>query len=519
MKLSRKTFIYSTIISIIIVSLIIGYFILMLPSLYVDYMEDRNLNSVTGLQKGVMKYGSYDKLEVNNPTSTITLKIPDSGNTFYILNKFFQTSVEIRDKDFEDILDKVRYYSNHRDEMKNFHMKDIDLKKLKKKLTSDQTLKDNFPLKFTFRKMEYKNTYQQVSSRMHLMNSNLAVYEANVTDGQNYYTSYAALGIMDHTIYITFVPTMTPRIEEIKPVILQSMPMILAVALLLILISSQVFSRFIVNPIIRLAQHAQYMRDCESLKLEPLKLSGHDEISVLADSLNKLYGRIQENYRELEIKNQYLAEENLRQEVFLRASSHQLKTPVTAALLLVDGMMNEIGKYKDTKVYLPQVKKQLQSMQKIVEDILYLNHCSEHLQLDHHLLSQIMEDCLASYHVQIEKKALQIITKGYIPEIITDRELMGKILDNLLSNAVNYSPEHGKIEIIYEENKLYIQNYGVTIEEELLPHVFEAFVTSNNSTKGHGLGLYIVSYYAKLLGCQVKLINIDNGVSAQLIIR
>jgi signal transduction histidine kinase len=95
---------------------------------------------------------------------------------------------------------------------------------------------------------------------------------------------------------------------------------------------------------------------------------------------------------------------------------------------------------------------------------------------------------------------------------------MSKILDNLLSNAVNYSPEHGKIEIIYEENTLYIQNHGVTIEEELLPHVFEAFVTSNNSTKGHGLGLYIVSYYAKLLGCHVELVNIDNGVCAKLII-
>ncbi len=70
-----------------------------------------------------------------------------------------------------------------------------------------------------------------------------------------------------------------------------------------------------------------------------------------------------------------LEEENERQEVFLRASSHQLKTPVAAAPLLVEGMMNEVGKYKDTKRYLPEVKKQLMAIRRIVEDILYLNHC------------------------------------------------------------------------------------------------------------------------------------------------
>lgn len=516
MKLSKKTFFYSTIISIIMVSLIVGYFILMLPSLYIDYMQNRNLKSVVAIQKGIIKEGSYDKLEVANPTSTITVKIPYTGNKIFIINTFIHATIEIKDKDFMDVLNQIRYDTKHMDKIKKIRLKGWNLAKLKKKFSIQKIIKDNYPLKLTINKMVNKNSYQLKSSKIHMISDDLFIYETNVSDGHNYYTSYIAMSIKDDTIYITMVPVMTPRMDEIKPVVLQSMPMIIAVALLLVIISSQIFSSFIVNPIIRLANHAEYMKEAKGLKLEPLKLSGNDEISALGESLNKLYGKIQESYLELEIKNKYLAEENKRQEVFLRASSHQLKTPVTAALLLVEGMMNEVGKYKNVKEYLPQVKVQLQSMQKIIEDILYLNHCSQNLQLERYSLEQIVMECLNLYHIQIEEKALQIINKGHMPEIVTDRELMSKIIDNLLSNAVNYTPDGEKIELVFSENSFRMINYGITIEEELLPHVFEAFVTSNNTIRGHGLGLYIVSYYSKLLGCQVKLSNIDHGVCTQM---
>ncbi|MGB4661232.1 MAG: HAMP domain-containing sensor histidine kinase, partial [Mobilitalea sp.] len=259
-----------------------------------------------------------------------------------------------------------------------------------------------------------------------------------------------------------------------------------------------------------------YMKESKNLKLEPIIITGHDEISSLGESLNKLYQRIQENYQELEIKNQCLAEENKRQEVFLRASSHQLKTPITAALLLVQGMISEVGKYKEVKIYLPQVKQQLQSMQKIVEDILYLNVCTQNLQMELLFVPELMEECMNSYHVQMEEKSLSIATEGWMQKLTTDRELLKIILDNLLSNAIYFTPEGGRIQISYEDYKLVIINYGITIEEELLPHIFDPFVTSVNKNKAHGLGLYVVSYYAKFIHCQVKIQNIDNGVMAEL---
>ena len=68
------------------------------------------------------------------------------------------------------------------------------------------------------------------------------------------------------------------------------------------------------------------------------------------------------------------------------------------------------------------------------------------------------------------------------------------IIDNLLSNATKYSPQGAKIIVRTLPNQLQIFNSGVWIEEELLPHIFEPFVTGNKNIKNHGLGLYIVSY-------------------------
>jgi signal transduction histidine kinase len=529
MNLSRKTLIYSSIISIIIVTLILVYFSLMLPSLYVSFMQEKNYESAVELQKGYMKTGSYENLKVKNPTGTLTLELPLTGDSFFIVSKFFRISAQVRSPKLQSLLEQLRYYAMHTDEIKNIHEEDINLQTLREELFVNSGLVESLPISFDFELYENLNVMKELSSRFHIESSNLLIYEANVSDGYNYYTSYIAMGITGDSISVTLLAIMTPRMDEIRPVVFQSLPMIIAVALVLVLLSSQVFSRHIIIPIIKLARHAEYMKEAKNLKLEPIAITGQDEISSLGKSLNELYQKIQESYQELEIKNQFLAEENKRQEVFLRASSHQLKTPITAALLLVQGMINEVGKYKDTKEYLPQVKQQLLSMQKIVENILYLNHCSKNLQREAVILTELVDECIETHHIQLEEKALQIEVEGLEASIETDRELFKNIIDNLLSNAIRFSPEGERICICYEDNRLCITNYGTTIAEELLPHIFEPFVTGTSmlelnypsaapEIKGHGLGLYVVSYYAKLLHYQIKLYNLNQAVRAELIL-
>lgn len=208
--------------------------------------------------------------------------------------------------------------------------------------------------------------------------------------------------------------------------------------------------------------------------------------------------------------------------MLLGASSHQLKTPIAAALLLVDGMYNQIGKYQDTQKYLPQVKAQLLSMKRMVEDILYLNRCGETLDFQCLALLDVLRRKLEAYRIAASDRQISIDIEGEEHVLVlTDETVLSHILDNLLSNAVNYTPKGGRIRIAVQEHTLVIQNYGVTIDEELLPHIFEPFVSGSHERSAdgagsHGLGLYIAAYYAKVLGMQLAVENEEDSVAVTL---
>lgn len=202
----------------------------------------------------------------------------------------------------------------------------------------------------------------------------------------------------------------------------------------------------------------------------------------------------------------------------MRASSHQLKTPLSAALLLLDGMINRVGKYQDTAVYLPKAKEQLLSMRKMVEDILSLNHCRDDIGLHDIQVMPLLENRLSQYRVAAADKGLQVSCSGIDTIIKADENLLQQILDNLIANAVAYTPEGGSIELRVSTGKITIENYGVTISKDILPHVFEPFVSGNHEREiaGHGLGLYIAAYYAKQMGFSLQIENGTDSVLAVL---
>lgn len=518
MGLSKKTFLYSILLAAVMVVFITVYFVFMLPPLYVDYVTDSNLDSVVRIQKGYMDNRSYDGLRVKNPSSVFSLEIPREGEKLYAAGKFFKMTVTVKDKDLQEILQILRGKAGNMRELKE----SPDLQQLRKlwerikeRFAGQRLFAEDYPVHIQMENKQSREAYQGEYDKIHQIADDLFVYEMGVSDGDYEYTTYFAFGQTKDAFIFTILPAMTPQMEEIKPVVMGSIPMIVAVVFLLVFIASRLFSRKIVQPVIRLAGYAERAKGADCFESDLFYTESKDEIGELSRILQELYERLQENYQELERKNAVLAEENERQEVFLRASSHQLKTPVAAAMLLVEGMMGEVGKYKDTKKYLPEVKQQLLSMQHIVQDILYLNNRAENMDAEQVDLRKLAEELLRGYQVQTEQRGLDITVSGS-GCIITDREMILKICDNLLSNAVQYTPEGEKIYLEIDRDCLVITNYGVTIEESLLPGIFEPFVSSVENQKGKGLGLYVAAYYSRVLGYQLQVYNEKDRVCARL---
>lgn len=554
MGLSKKTFLYSIILAVVMTAFIIGYFVFMLPSLYVDHVMRSNLASVTEIHKGYTRDRDYGSLSVKNPSSTYTLEIPREGSKIFVTGKFFRLAVDVRDTELQEYLNRIKdmlgSHQNSEDAKKRkvFQKEDFadfwDL--IKDKLVGSSPFSDNPsisnpPLAFEMEQRGREGAFREEYTRTHVDSDGFTVFEAGVADNDYSYTTYVAFGSTEDAFLFTVLPTMTPQMEEIRPIVAESMPMIIAVVFLLVLLSSRFFSGRIVNPIIRLAGQAEaaaWETTDPSSRLtgsfpaaSVFGLNRKDEVGALGHALSELYERLRTSYLALAEKNKVLEEENLRQEVFLRATSHQLKTPIAAALLLVEGMKNRIGKYKDTDFWLPEVKKQLLSMQKIVEDVLYLNYHTSRMQTEDLALESMLEDLLALYKVQLEAKRLQVHLTGK-GMICADREVLKKILDNLLSNAVQHTPAEGRIEILITQAPeqtglpakpcpalqiiLSVKNYGITIPEELLPGIFDPFVTSSGEGAGKGLGLYIASYYSRLSGFRLSVKNGENCVCSLL---
>lgn len=558
MGLSKKTFLYSIILAVAMTAFITGYFVFMLPSLYVNYVMRSNLDSVEEIHRGYAREKSYQNLTVKNPSSTYSLEIPRTGNNIFVSGKFFRLTVDVHDEELQEYLNQIKNMLGHLEDTGSAEVSsasenpaDSEILRredfaalwdlLTEKLAGSAfSAMDDYPLAFELEQNGSQGAYREEYSRTHMTADGFAVFEAGVSDNDYSYTTYVAFSVATDAFLFTIFPTMTPQMEEIRPIVAESMPMIVAVVFLLVLLSSRFFAGRIVNPIIRLAGQAETItgipentasvsvKNTEHLKTDfpgthTFDLDRKDEIGALGKALSDLYERLRQSYLALAEKNRILEEENKRQEVFLRATSHQLKTPITAALLLVDGMRNRIGKYKDTDAWLPEVKKQLLSMRKIVDDVIYLNYHTGQLQPEPAALELLLEELLKLYQVQSEAKNLEVLLTGK-GTVSADREILKKILDNLLSNAVQYTPCGGQIEIrikkivkgAAESTELSITNYGVTIDEELLSDIFEPFVTSSEKGTGKGLGLYIAAYYSRLSGMRLAIKNGENCVRSLL---
>lgn len=528
MKLVHKNFLYTAIITSILTILVLGYFVLMFPSLYVDYMSGENYDSIVEQHKGYLKDGSYKNVTIKNP-SCITIDIPFSEESFTVTGKNFQTSITPTTDEMKSLLSDIKNYAESN--LNNFQDSDgsIDNKEftaeLKEKVSEwkddfmkQATFLDSLPFSIETQSDSSAYQYYGKSTKMHYLSEDTIIMEAGVNDGENHYTNYLGLTFNSDRIVLSYLPAMTPQMNEITPIVIGSLPMLIAVIILFALVVSYLYSKGIVDPILRLVRHTEAVKRSGIIANASLSVKGKDEIAILMQTLNDLYEELGNNYIAMEHKNEELKEKNKRQEVFLRSSSHQLKTPIAAALLLVDGMVNQIGKYKDVTTYLPDVKKQLLSMRKIVEDILYLSRCEESMTKESVDLNMLVDRQLSNYQVMLSEGNYHLVTNySEGSYATTDSSLLLQILDNLILNAIVHSKKGATITISTKPNQIEIHNSNAHIDDELMPNIFEPFVSGNDIGKGHGLGLYIVAYYANIIGANITICNANDGVLTKVV--
>ncbi len=247
------------------------------------------------------------------------------------------------------------------------------------------------------------------------------------------------------------------------------------------------------------AQIAATFADEAAIAIENARL--YDTLRHYATSLEE---RVAQRTRELAEANARLQELDHLKTKFVSDVSHELRTPINNLRLYLD--LLEQGNPEKRNTYLQTLRQQTERLGQLVNDILDLSKLDANIDqitwtpVD---LNTITEQVVTTLKPQAESKGLKLhyAPAMALPTILANRSQIAQIVTNLLANAINYTPE-GAIWVSthYEaaQNRvgLIVQDTGIGIAEEDLPHVFDRFYRGQSASQseipGTGLGLAIV---------------------------
>lgn len=336
------------------------------------------------------------------------------------------------------------------------------------------------------------------------------------------------ISFQDGQFIATFVATLQP-IDEASNAILMLMPYMAAFVLLISMAGAFLYAKLITQPLLKINQVAKRMAKLDfSQKLE--NRTG-DEIGELSQSLNELSQNLKQTMSELQQANAKLKDdiqrereqENRRRE-FMATISHELKSPITAVMGQLEGMIHRIGVYKNRDKYLRRSYLIIKNMEQLVKEILEVSKLESDafcpLKKTFHL-SDLMKSIIKRLEFFSEDKQIQL--KVHIePDlfVIADPGYIQKAINNIIHNAISYSPPGETVRISLTQKESHIEfcvlNTGTFIPDSELQKIFDPFYrlekSRNRSTGGSGLGLYIVKQILDIHSLSYHLTNEENGV-------
>lgn len=220
--------------------------------------------------------------------------------------------------------------------------------------------------------------------------------------------------------------------------------------------------------------------------------NSEEELSILKNELYKVTVMLREN-----------ASNTLKDKINLKRAlediSHQLKTPLTSILIILDNLIDNPEMDYQTRVeFLHDLKRETTRIQSLIQSILKLSkfdsNTVQFIKQDIYL-KQIVDETIKNTGSLADLKNIKINVEGN-KKIKLNCDLLWQIeaITNILKNCIEHSKENTQIDIKYNNNSVYsyitITDYGEGISKEDLPHIFERFYRGKNSSnESIGIGL------------------------------
>lgn len=299
-------------------------------------------------------------------------------------------------------------------------------------------------------------------------------------------------------------------VENVAGSLNQLMIVMIAAGLMLLLFASlggSLIIRKALQPVKSVVKTANEITT-EDLSLRIDVKNRQDEVGALVETFNNMIIRLEKSVNKI------------RQ--FSGDVSHELRTPLT----IIRGEIEVLLRKKRTeKEYMKTLKSALEEssrMEKIIDDLLFLSRAEA---LDKSkfnkmvLLDEIVANIVKIRNQSAKSKGLTLVAEDVKPvKIKGNKELLERMITNVIDNAIRYTPSEGRIDVHLTENQntvhLEICDTGIGIPDDSLPHIFDRFFVVDKSrsreTGGAGLGLSIVKWIADNHGAEIEVMSKEN---------
>ena len=217
-----------------------------------------------------------------------------------------------------------------------------------------------------------------------------------------------------------------------------------------------------------------------------------DELSILKNELYKITIMLKE-----------VAENSQKDKTTLKDSlsdiSHQIKTPITSILIMLDNILSDENMPEDIKKdFIKDIKREIINIKFLVESILKLSKIDSNsikFIKKEVFIKDIINEAVKNVSMLSELKNIEIIVSGDDSiKTICDLKWQVEAITNILKNCIEHSYENRKIYINYNQNNMYtelkIEDNGTGIDAKDLPQIFERFYKGKNSSSDSvGIGL------------------------------
>ena len=341
--------------------------------------------------------------------------------------------------------------------------------------------------------------------------------------------SYIFTFVDSDDVYTLTVAGSAQEVNLLKDTLGGIFIILLFVILLVAVLASIVYSHYVTRPVLRINRVSKRMAELDfSWRCEENRT---DELGTLAHSLNEMSQKLSASMTDLKCANEKLQADIERERAleqaqldFFSAVSHELKTPITVIKGQTEGMILNVGDYQNRNKYLVRSLEIINTMENMVQEILTVSRMKSSkvgLKKETIQFSDILKQKYALFEDLIIQKDIDW-NENITPDlsVIGDKALIQKVINNLISNAISYSPEGSSIYLTaFAEDgtvQFLLENTGIHIPDLEIPKLFDAFYrvehSRNKKTGGSGLGLYIVKTILEQHQAEYSITNTERGV-------